>query len=79
MEFSIKFDDRAIKKKLTHIESGLKSYKTPLEAVGRNLTEFYGTKVFKTQGKALGASWKKLSAATLQARAIRSGYYANPP
>jgi len=79
MEFSIKFDDREIKKKLGSLQEGLKSYKTPLEAVGTDLIDFYGQKVFKTQGKALGSPWKGLSSGTLLAREHKQGYYAKPP
>lgn len=79
MQISIKLDDKEVKKKLGNLQTGLKSYKTPLETIGTTLIDIYGNKVFKTQGKELGSPWKGLSASTLEARARRSGYYSNPP
>lgn len=79
MEFSIKFDDKEVKKTLSKLEGGLKDYQKPLETIGTTLIDIYGTKVFKTQGRELGTPWKNLSASTLEARARRTGYYANPP
>lgn len=79
MEISIKLDDRAVTKKIQSLQDGVKSYKKPLESVGTTLIDFYGGEVFETQGKALGESWKELSAGTLMARANRTGYYAQKP
>lgn len=76
---NIKFDGTAITKRLNTISKGMKDFKEPLEDTGKDLVEFFGNKVFQTQGKALGENWKPLSAATLKMRAERRGHYANNP
>lgn len=61
------------------MQGSLKSYKKPLEDAGEEMLEVYSQKVFKTRGRAVGDSWKPLSAATLKLRSERRGYYSQPP
>lgn len=79
MEINISLEDRKVRKKLNTISGGLRSYKKPFELVGDDIVDYTTNKVFKSQGKALGEPWKKLSAATLKMRRNRTGYYKKTP
>lgn len=79
MEIKISFDGREIDKKLNTIIKGVKNFQEPLEGTGKDLIEFYGEKVFESQGAALGEKWKPLAPATLMLRAQRRLHYAKPP
>lgn len=78
-EISIKFDDLEVQKTLQSLGDAFKNTKKPLTEAGNDLLDFYGKKVFKTQGGASGAKWKPLSATTLKMRAERTGHYAKTP
>lgn len=76
---SIKLDDREVVNKINTLTSNISSFRQPFEKVGNDLLDLYGKKVFDTQGREIGDSWKPLSVATLQLRASRRGYYAKQP
>lgn len=77
---NIKVDDKQVRKLINNIETGVKSFKEPLSGAADELmNDFFGKKVFDTQGAAIGSSWAALHASTLRARAKRSGHYSNPP
>lgn len=76
----ITFDKKEVEKELGKIEGGLKDLREPFEKMGKELTEdFYGKKVFDTQGGAIGEKWRPLTAATLLARERGRGHYRNKP
>jgi len=79
MQLSFKMDDSAVTKRLRIVKDGLKDVKKPLRAAGSDLMGVFGGEVFRTQGTASGASWRKLTEATLRARAGRWGHYAKAP
>lgn len=76
---NIKFDDREVQKKLADLERfAVQDTKKALNEVGEDLLDYFGTDIFKKQGTSSQA-WKKLSAATLAARAAGYGYYSQTP
>lgn len=79
MKISISLNDTKVAKTIDELGRGLQNFKKPLDEVGDTLMEHYGTTVFETQGRANGAAWRPLSAATLKLRAERRGYYAQAP
>ena len=76
---TISFDDREFKSKINTLEKNVKSFKQPLEQVGSDLQEYYGRKVFNSQGAELGQKWKPLSRSTVMARQMRRGHYGKTP
>lgn len=76
---TVSFNDQKLIKRLSTIGSGLESYREPLDEIGTELLDFYGGKVFESQGSELGVRWRPLAPATLKMRAERRGYYSNPP
>jgi len=72
-------DDKKVVKKFNTMAKGVKSFKVPLTNVGNDLIEFYGKKVFDTQGRAIGSPWRGLSASTIEARLDRRGHYSKSP
>jgi len=54
-------------------------FRKPFNKAGKELIVFFGGKVFETQGRALGDSWRTLAASTLVARANESGHYKKRP
>lgn len=79
MLIKITLDDTEVKRKLSSLGRNAKSYKQPLEDIGSQLQEYYGKKVFNSQGSELGQKWKPLAPSTLMARQMRQGYYAKSP
>jgi len=72
--------DQAVQRRLQTLQAGLVSYREPLTKSGTDLIDFYGKKVFETQGRAMeGRRWKPHAIATLKLRADRRGHYAKPP
>jgi len=77
---SIKYDDKEIKRYFNKVEKGLRDFKEPLgDSADELIKEFYGDKVFETEGAAVGKKWSPLKARTLQARARGYGHYAKSP
>jgi len=79
LQVKIKMDDRQVTKKLNTVTSGMKTMKEPFTDIGNKLLDFFGKKVFSTQGGAIGERWRGWSASTIEARLNRRGHYANSP
>jgi len=77
-EISFTLDDTQVKKKLNDLAKGVDNFEKPFNQIGDDLLDFYGNKVFSSQGSAIGERWRNLSPATLKLRANRQGYYSNP-
>jgi phage gpG-like protein len=78
-EIKISFDDKEFRRKIDSLDKSVKNFKQPLEEIGSELQDYYGRKVFNTQGAELGQRWKPLSASTVLARQMRRGHYAKVP
>lgn len=72
-----KFDTTILQEKLSAKAARIKDMSIPLENVGVKLLEFFGDTVFVRNG--IESEWPMLAASTVRARAMRSGYYKNPP
>lgn len=77
---SVKIDNSEVEKQLNVITKGLKDLSKPFKETGKELSEeFFGKKVFDTQGGAIGARWQGHAASTAVARARRWGHYSKSP
>lgn len=76
---SFKVDDKELRKKLTELDRANRDLKPVFDEIGQDLEDFYGVKVFQTQGAALGKRWKPLAPPTVAMRAARAGYYSRTP
>lgn len=76
MEIKISFDDKQFKRKIEKLDRNVKNFREPLENTGEELIDYYGRKVFNSQGSELGKKWQPLSTSTLLARQMRRGHYA---
>lgn len=79
-EWTFRVDSKQIEKKLTELGKATQDWSKPLDDLGKDLIDFYGNKVFSSQGfLATHRRWKPLSATTLKLRKERRGHYANTP
>ena len=72
---SIKIDSKAVEKRLEKISKGVKDYEKPLKESSKFSLKLF-TENFKVRGREFG-EWKKLSPATLKAKA-RLGFPSSP-
>jgi len=78
-DLTFTIDDKEVIKKMSDLTKGVKDFKQPLNEAGDKLLSYYGDDVFASQGALIGGTqWKKLSPATLKARAYGQGHYAKP-
>lgn len=77
LEFIV--DDTVVKQKLNAAFQAISDFSEPLNDIGDELIESVSGEVFDSEGAATGDKWRALKLSTLQARAHRVGYYANPP
>lgn len=78
-ELKITLDDTEVRKKLNQLADDLKDFKEPFKQAGDELLDYFGNKVFDSQGKEAGEPWRALSATTLKMREARIGHYKKPP
>ena len=78
-DLTFKLDATKVTKKLNQVSRDIKDFSEPFEKAGDDLLKFYKNDVFKTEGRAIGDKWKKLSPATLMMRRDRVGHYAKTP
>lgn len=65
--------------KLKRLESGLKDFTAPLEAIGEELKAFFSGQVFASQGGVLGVRWPTLAVATMVYKRKHYPSYATTP
>jgi hypothetical protein len=78
-EVTFKLDNKEFMAKIDRMSTVFKSYKQPLDSAGADLVQYFSSDVMNAQGTETGGAWKPLSASTIEARAMRQGYYANDP
>lgn len=78
-DLTITLDDTQVTKKLNQLANDLKNYNVPFTQAGDELLDYFGNKVFDSQGKESGEPWRALSPATLKMRQAKFGHYRKPP
>lgn len=75
----ITLDKTKVEMRLSKLAEKLRDLSQPFNQVGDDLIDYFGNKVFESQGvESTGANWRKLAPATLYMRAHHRGYYAQP-
>lgn len=78
--FKITINNKEVEKTLSLVFDKLKDFSKPFKTAGEELTkEFFGKKVFDSQGSAIGQKWKGHAATTAVSRARRWGHYSRSP